>query len=292
MNIVNRYISSHWKGNLSLGKSFWINFILLTYAFTQLIEHVIPSPSTINSCRLLVGILTSWGLIYLWQFVGCWRSARLYKATSKDSFSGIAVQLTLIGSLFYVAHIFPGYSEYIRISTGKDDFSKYQLKVSEGEILLSGYFGYGLDDDIKRILEQNDDIWNISLSSRGGRIAVAKNIAKLIKDYKIVTYTSSTCESACVIAFIAGSKRILGDGARIGLHSYNFPGLTKKENLSFSLADKKLYKKIGVTDSFIKKAFKTPADQMWHPSERELIKNHIITHQIKEGKLIGVNKAE
>ena len=91
---------------------------------------------------------------------------------------------------------------------------------------------------------------------------------------------------------MAGSHRILGEGAKIGLHSYSSPGHTKAEDLADSLADQKFYKKMGVTDSFIKKAFRTPADQMWHPSEKELIKNHIITHQIKEGKLIDVNKAK
>ena len=178
----------------------------------------------------------------------------------------------------------------MKIASGTDKFSTYKIKVVDGEILVEGYFSYGLDNDIKKILEQNDDIWNISLNSHGGRVAVAGEVAKLIETYKISTYTPEKCESACVVAFIAGAHRILGEGAQIGLHSYSFPGLTKKEERSLMVSDMHYYKNKGLSDAFLEKAFNTAADDMWYPTTAELIKNNVITYQVKSGKLISVKK--
>lgn len=288
MKLLTNCIKDHWRGNLSLLHSFWVHYVLITMLLIYSIDYLTPSNvSSLGACRSFTLLVTAWGALFVWQFIGCWRSARKEKIKNSGSFSAIAVQLTLIGSLFFVAHIAPGFWEFMKISIGKDDFSKYSIKVEDGEILLNGYFGYGLDEDIKKILEQNDNIWNISLSSHGGRIAVAKNVADIIKSHKLLTYSSTKCESACVIAFMAGSKRILGDGAKLGFHSYNFPGLTKEEKLIFSLSDQDFYKSLGVSNSFIKKAFNTPVEKIWYPSTDELIINNIITHQVKSGKLIA-----
>ena len=77
-------IKNYWQGNLSLGKSFWLLFVLLTYLLSIAIDYIIPSIDTVNMCRYLVVLLTMWGIIYLWQIVGCWRSARIQKNQAQD----------------------------------------------------------------------------------------------------------------------------------------------------------------------------------------------------------------
>jgi len=283
---LSSYIKRHWQGKMSLSTSFGINFMLLNF-FSYLSMKCLDllSLNLLTECRLKTLAFTFGGIVFIWQFIGCWRSAKLQKRISKDAFSGTAAQLILISSLLSIVHTLPLYWEHVKISLLQEE--KYELKVKKGEIFFSGYIGYGLDDDIKEILEKNDILY-INLSSQGGRTAVAKKVAKLIEDYKITTYTPTYCLSGCVRIFLAGSKRILGDGAKIGLHSSSFPGFTKSEILNLPRSSHKFYKEHGVTDSFIERISKTPPDQMWYPTIDELIENHIITHQVKENKAVEV----
>jgi hypothetical protein len=75
-----------------------------------------------------------------------------------------------------------------------------------------------------------------------------------------------------------------------GVHSYAFPGFTKKEVQSLMARDRHYYKDKGLSDKFLEKAFHTAADDMWYPTIAELIKNNVITHQVKSGKLISAKK--
>lgn len=56
------------------------------------------------------------------------------------------------------------------------------------------------------------------------------------------------------------------------------------------VSDMHYYKNKGLSDAFLEKAFNTAADDMWYPTTAELIKNNVITYQVKSGKLISVKK--
>jgi hypothetical protein len=73
--IVN-YIKRHWRGDLSLSLSYWINGWLLGIACivgtVPIFEH--PSPSTEYAIGLLIVIVLGC-TIEVWQLIGIWRSA-------------------------------------------------------------------------------------------------------------------------------------------------------------------------------------------------------------------------
>ena len=99
--------------------------------------------------------------------------------------------------------------EFTKISTKTDQFSEYNIQVlNEEEIVLSGYMAFGIDKYIKKILDNNKNIRLIQLNSAGGRIGPARNLAKLIEERNLITYTTG-CHSACLYPFMAGSQRII-----------------------------------------------------------------------------------
>ena len=73
----------------------------------------------------------------------------------------------------------------------------------------NGSFGIIFEDidDFKMLLEQNLDITKVSLTSYGGFVEAAYEIADLILDYNLDTHLEGDCESACTILFLAGNKR-------------------------------------------------------------------------------------
>ena len=56
------------------------------------------------------------------------------------------------------------------------------------------------------LLEQNLDIKKVSLTSSGGFVEAAYEIADLILDYNLDTHLEGDCESACTILFLAYFK--------------------------------------------------------------------------------------
>lgn len=80
---VLHYIVRHWRGELSLAKSFWINCIILSVVYGGVFYGMLYAASTLESAILsMIAVLGYW-LIYaplgIWQVVGTWRAARRYR---------------------------------------------------------------------------------------------------------------------------------------------------------------------------------------------------------------------
>ncbi len=77
------------------------------------------------------------------------------------------------------------------------------------------------DDDIPRLralLEANPDIAELQLNSGGGSVWAGGEIAWIIADYGLDTVVSGECVSACVDIFLAGKRRRMLLGSKIGFH--------------------------------------------------------------------------
>ena len=82
------YFVRHWRGELSLPVSYWVNGVLIsllaggTVTFVSYLEFnnsVQPATALFS----LVGIYLFSGMLIIWQSVGIWRSASRYKTTKK-----------------------------------------------------------------------------------------------------------------------------------------------------------------------------------------------------------------
>ncbi len=97
------FFIKHWKGDYSLKRSFWINYVLLniglSFSFAYLLLYFIRSGRIDLIERSLMNYYLAVFLISLWQAVGIYRSSRRYEQqTGKKVLVWIARTLTLFST--------------------------------------------------------------------------------------------------------------------------------------------------------------------------------------------------
>jgi hypothetical protein len=98
MSTSTNYFVRHWRGELSLAKSFWLNYILLGVVLAaigvglnQAFDEGLISPGA-----LLLSIPV-WIAIFVWQAVGCLRAAGNY--TGKPARARDAKTIVMLGCI-------------------------------------------------------------------------------------------------------------------------------------------------------------------------------------------------
>jgi hypothetical protein len=152
----------------------------------------------------------------------------------------------------------------------------WTLTVSQDGSTLhfSGIVAAGLGNDVQAMLGKNPSISTLDLSSGGGSVGEAYDIAKLVKDKALVTLVRDHCESACTILFAAGRQRLLGDDGMLGYHDESRYGLPSNRSLEEKLAPERRY---GIDEAFQVKALKVPHWDIWYPGKRELLRAGVVT---------------
>ncbi|MEP2715501.1 hypothetical protein [Pseudophaeobacter sp.] len=71
---------------------------------------------------------------------------------------------------------------------------------------------------LKRALRKHTEILEIQLNSSGGSVHAGTEMAGVVMKYRLDTYVGDECTSACVDVFLAGNRRHIAQGAKIGFH--------------------------------------------------------------------------
>jgi hypothetical protein len=282
------YVLRHWRGELPLPVSYWLNGVVVTAVFTIVIkivpwdDFVSKSPKFYSTAIIALWVLLA--IATIWQLVGIWHSAGNYLRQGKSKLWGnlakVAVVLGLISAAAnYVSVGIPQITEYAKIATGNDPIGTYQLRVLRDatEIEIAGAIVFGLTDDVRRTLDAHPTVLIIHLNSEGGRVSEARNLRDLIGSRRLTTYTASGCFSACTLAYAAGEKRLIARGAILGFHQYSFPGVKGSDFLFEYEKDKQDWLARGFAEAFVNRAFSTPNNEMWKPTHRELFQAGFVT---------------
>jgi hypothetical protein len=99
---VVRYISRHWRGELPLYVSFWVNGVLLHFVLAAILI-ALAAGGAMYSNDSAFDLLTVYGILALrlvavWQLIGIWRSAQ-----SASRFARVARACVGIGWLYFAA---------------------------------------------------------------------------------------------------------------------------------------------------------------------------------------------
>ena len=224
------YIRKHWRGELSLSVSFWINLFLLNIVillFLALLGYseILKNP-VISARVIIIYFVFCIVVVYPWQIVGLWRSCNNHIKKSGKRFlprtAQVLVVLGIIGTLLNLNSYWPTYKSLFSLAFLKGEFESYTIKLEKNDTLvhLQGGLGFGVSKEVSKILKKNPKIEGIILDSIGGRIYEGRELAKLISSYGLDTYSLKGCYSAATIAFIAGEKRFLGIEANLAYHQY------------------------------------------------------------------------
>jgi hypothetical protein len=214
------YVVRHWRGDLSLPVSYWINNLVATIAVSILFRKVASVIGLSDDPLIFAATITLISLVVIavsiWQLVGIWRSAGKHRARGGTRFwvwaARFAVVTGFLGFAWTVSQEdLPKLKEFWCIAAGDPCIGTHALHVLRGgtELELVGGIKAGLTKEVMKLLGANPKIQVIRLEGPGGRIGEAHELRKLIDERGLITYVGSICASACTIAFLGGSQRYL-----------------------------------------------------------------------------------
>jgi hypothetical protein len=287
------YIVKHWRGQLSLPISYWVNGTLLTVLLTAIMTGVSRSGLIAGLGAQRVGL---WVLSVLllaltcsvWQSVGIWRSADKHPSRGGSkawaTIAKVMVVLALIRLAVFTQGEVPVVKEGLLLALGHDRTPASQLHVIDHgiEVEVSGGITYGTTNALQRLLDATPTIRVVRLNNLGGFITEADRLGQLISARGLSTYTTRLCVSACLLTFIGGKERYLGSRAKLGFHEVSVAGVGGQVAKRGTERFRQALLQRGASAEFIDRALSTSASSMWYPSLDTLLQSHIITSVVEE----------
>jgi hypothetical protein len=282
------YFVRHWRGDLSLPVSYWINFVIVSAVGAGVMEGLSASglSAPLSATGTGIYILARFLLIILisiWSVVGVFRSASHHtERGGKRGWAQVAQVLACIGLIRFTLTLIaqaPIVAQAFTLASGHDTTAASRLRVLNRatEVEIQGGLSFGTADSLKTILDATPTIKLVQLNNAGGWIAEGERLAQLIKDHHLTTYTSRECDSACLLVFLAGTDRFIGAKARLGFHQASVAGITGEVAAKGNLAFRAALSERGAPEDFIQHALSTPASSIWYPTREELKQAHLIT---------------
>jgi hypothetical protein len=276
------YFSRHWRGDLSLAVSYWINGFLLnilvggaTVAYVAYAESV--ADEGLIKAFILMNVFIAFLLIaYTWQFVGVWRAAsNSPKRGGSRLWAVLAQVLIVLGVLRFAGEfateVAPVYGRFTEILFVEEPAKKLSVApLHSGAVInFDGEIKIGSHKAFRATLDAAPNAKVVRLKSNGGWISEAKAIAIDIRERRLEAVVDEYCVSACTYLFLSGSKRWLTDEGRLGFHA---PGnsVTKQTTSEDIEKERRSLVGFGVPQAMADKAVSTPHSSMWYPTEFEL----------------------
>lgn len=277
------YIHRHWRGELSLAVSFWVNVTLLNI-FDILIFWAIGASATYLSPVTYARAFIAWAfiaicIIYPWQLVGLWRCCGNHVEKKVNvGWARAAQTLVVIGLLTTSTQIkdsLPVYRDLFQLAFPSDAYQEYEVALTDDgrRIHVTGGMGFGVSDDVAELLDNHPNVDGIILDSIGGRIYEGRQLAALIRKHSLDTFSLTGCYSACATAFVAGKGRFLAPGANLAFHQYQdlFESVELKTDMETEQAlDRAIFERSGISTAFLDRMFQASKEDLWYPTIDEL----------------------
>jgi hypothetical protein len=283
------YFARHWRGELSLSISYWVNGFVAGLIGATVIAgfgSIVSARDDAQPLLWLVSLCSIWlciGALTIWQSVGTWRSATNYRLDGKRFWGGLAKIMTVL-SVAQTAFRFalagmPQIAGMVEIVAGDSRVGPHQFRVlAQGELLeFSGGITFGVAKEMEGFLNAMTHVKAIRLNSIGGRILEAQKMSDLIKTRHLWTFVEKQCLSACTIVFLGGSDRIIMPKARIGFHQPMFRGMTAADRRLAIATEEQRLEGFGLSRAFAERANQAEPGSMWYPPADELLRERVVT---------------
>jgi hypothetical protein len=273
------YFARHWRGELSLGISYWVNGLIsgvVVGVAGVAITAVVSVDPWIKMFVAEMAFMTV--LIYVWSSVGIVRSA----LHARSVWGKIAIVVVILCSIrFFVTNgeaFVAGLHETERYRV--ENLPKATVRVvSERMVKIDGTFGPGTAKELRLVLDTSPDIAFVELESTiGGSVDEGLAVYDLLRAKHLSTFTKNTCVSSCTIAFMGGERRFLGESGSLQFHQWEIDGV--RAELGSDTA-RRLLVASGVSTDFAARAFS--GHDLWVPDRKTMINAGVITHAM-DGK--------
>ena len=161
-------------------------------------------------------------------------------------------------------------------------------------------------DDVDYLLEtlkENPNIKTLHLTSWGGSIDAAVEMADIIIDFELDTHVKEICFSACPLLLVGGQERTLEKGSKVGFHrsawgsegmknyykdkelqefygwknEFDFSSWVYDDSQELIYKQFKYYLERGVSPEFVIETMRARSEDGWYPRRKELLKANILT---------------
>jgi hypothetical protein len=219
-----RHLKAHWRGELSLAWSYWINGVALrTLSGLGLAVLAQPLEEQARTTALVLGGLMIVAGIVLtgWQSVGIWRSASHSSKRTSRRFWPVLAKITVVaGCLIDTLNLGTATADFVRLSSTLRDplLADYRIeRRAEHDLVLTGVIN---ETSVEAIIEALADpalavLW---VNSRGGLIEPATRLARLIRRKEVVVVAEDECISACVMLLAASPNASIFPYTQVTFH--------------------------------------------------------------------------
>jgi hypothetical protein len=286
------YFARHWRGELSLPVSYWLNGILgalMVGVTVAVLAYTINRQGAAQPLLWLVSLIVTWlsaALLTVWLTVGVWRSATRYRQGGKRFWGAAAKALVLLGVVEVAANFATVGAAQVagiyEIVTGDARVGAHEFHVvGNGQTLqFSGGITFGVAKEFEQFLNAMVGLKTVELNSTGGRILEAQKISDLIRSRNLATFVTKDCLSACTIVFLGGKQRLMLPAARLGFHQPAFRGMTATDRRAAIETEQQRLQQFGLSKEFAERANGAAPSSMWYPDQDELIREHVVTRVI------------
>jgi hypothetical protein len=285
------YIARHWRGELSLADSCLQSGLLAYLAVLSpcvsillLAGQLAPEPLALLSEPFAWLIALP---IATWHLAGIWRSAGRAAAGTGQRLDALlprcAVLLAVLAiiNLLWVRAVPEAREAVDIVFRGDPRIGPHVVRLlGATELELNGGLTIGVASEVEAQLAADPYVQVIHLNSPGGRLAEGIALEALIRRHRLITYTTTRCESACTLAFLGGRERWIGPSAVLGFHRPGpYPGETHAEAEQWLAAFEAELRRAGVAPDFVARVMATPFEQIWEPTTDELLDSGVATDQ-------------
>jgi hypothetical protein len=144
-------------------------------------------------------------------------------------------------------------------------------------LAVQGDLEFGTTRAVRDALAANPDVRTVRLESRGGRVAEGLALGRVLADRNVDTLVLGECSSACVTAFMGGTRRIIGTRAVIGLHSAGGNGVSAANVDRANQRSDEFMAARGVDARVLARGAAIANDDIWFPSHAELLASGLAT---------------
>jgi uncharacterized RDD family membrane protein YckC len=294
------YRLRHLRGELPLGPSLWVNGLLLPLPLTLLLG-AIEAWTRVHGSGLRLGslvLLLGWPLLLAllgWGWLGVWRaSARPLPrpagpltpaAVGRAAIDAVidhgwALGARLLMSAVLAAAVLhalltqgPQLVDRVRLVLGSDPLGSVAAQVSaDGRRLqLKGPLGLGDAARVRALLAAAPQLRWVLIESDAGRLDEALQVAALLRARQLPTRASGECSGVCPFVFLAGSRRQLLPGARLGFHRLSAGAFNPPYQALVNRSLRARLLAAGLTPHLATKALATPPTALWFADADELV---------------------
>ena len=290
------YLGRHWRGELSLPVSYWINgslislvMIAVVMSLSDYVTKVLPGYEVTRftapeqgAYLILLFIIPN--IISIWQLGGIWRSAANHKVKTNTKFWGTAAQIIVLIGIVRLCisgvESIPILKHNWSLVTTTSEYTDYNLTYHEDAKLLEldGSFAHGLSRDVIAHLREHPQTTAILLNSVGGWLDEGFGLHSVIEKHNLITFSTQECYSACTSAFLAGTERYVSNYASLGFHIETtlVPEFNQDPEQSQSAMLTQL-KDFGVSDLFLANMEAAVGADLYLPDHATLLSERIIT---------------